>query len=278
MELNKIKALFPTAKLQPEKDDTEFSFPYQNQWLVIPKISDREKDIINALLAKPLNQHQGPWQQYLQSNGNKPEFTGKVRFLFFACTGEQEDHQLWLEAIKNMFNTQILASFALKEDNFCLVEQYNEKTSYSADDFIGIVQTVADDTGIDSRAYIGHPWPDTEQLVQYFNEESYLFQEEITNSSSSVITFSNIALPFFTKKALRQSNIIRYYHKEIIKDKQLPEIIKALYKNQGNISSTAKDLYLHRNTLMYHIDKVKQQLGLDLKQMDDLLLAYLAII
>ena len=90
--------------------------------------------------------------------------------------------------------------------------------------------------------------------------------------------FSSLALPFFTKENLRKSNILAYYRKKIYQDTQLPDIIRALYKHQGNISSAAKQLYLHRNTLLYHLDKINQSLGLDIKQMDDLILAYLAIL
>ena len=55
-------------------------------------------------------------------------------------------------------------------------------------------------------------------------------------------------------------------------------LIISLYGNiEGNISSTAKELFMHRNTLQYRIDKFYDQTNLSLKNMDDLVLAYLLV-
>lgn len=54
-------------------------------------------------------------------------------------------------------------------------------------------------------------------------------------------------------------------------------IVEALVKNNLNISKTAADLYIHRNTLLYQINKIKDQTGYNLKNASDiftLLLAY----
>lgn len=278
MNIDKILALFPTAKIQAQQDHNIFSIPFQNQWLIIPDISEREQTLLSALLKKnssPVIQD-SPWAQYLRSTGSKPNFDGQIRFLFFQCNGHTNDQRLWLNAIKNMFSSPLLDTFLLQENEYCFVEKITS-TSYSPTDFLGVLQTIEADTDVKSKLYIGHSWKKEDPLVHYFNEELNIFQRECNQTPTPVMCFSNVALPFFTKEKLRKSNIIAYYRKEIKKDNQLPDIIKTLYKSQGNISSTAKKLYLHRNTLLYHIDKVNQNLGLDLKKMDDLLLAYLAI-
>ena len=61
------------------------------------------------------------------------------------------------------------------------------------------------------------------------------------------------------------------------KDTDIQPIISALWKNQGNISSTAKDLFMHRNTLHYRLEKFFEQTGLSLKKMDDLIFCYLLL-
>ncbi|WP_227869161.1 helix-turn-helix domain-containing protein [Tetragenococcus halophilus] len=47
---------------------------------------------------------------------------------------------------------------------------------------------------------------------------------------------------------------------------------------QGNISSAAKELFMHRNTLQYKVDKFQEQTKTNLKKMDDLFLCYLLIL
>ena len=41
------------------------------------------------------------------------------------------------------------------------------------------------------------------------------------------------------------------------------------FKKDLNLSETARQLYNHRNTLVYRLDKVQRQTGLDLRSFDD---------
>ena len=90
----------------------------------------------------------------------------------------------------------------------------------------------------------------------------------------------NYILPFienyhadnFLKNIFKKENYEEYF-----KETKLGEIIDALVKNNLNISQTADDLYIHRNTLLYQLNKIKNQTGYNLKDCSDLftlLLAY----
>lgn len=45
--------------------------------------------------------------------------------------------------------------------------------------------------------------------------------------------------------------------------------IYEFFKNDLNVSETARKLYIHRNTLVYRLDKVLKTIGLDLRKFDD---------
>ena len=45
--------------------------------------------------------------------------------------------------------------------------------------------------------------------------------------------------------------------------------IEMFFKKDLNLSETARQLYIHRNTLVYRLDKVQRMLGLDLRKFDD---------
>lgn len=47
------------------------------------------------------------------------------------------------------------------------------------------------------------------------------------------------------------------------------ELLHALFSNQLNLSETARALYLHRNTLLYRLDKLKEKTGLDPREFSD---------
>lgn len=76
---------------------------------------------------------------------------------------------------------------------------------------------------------------------------------------------------------MSQNVLVDHYRRLLNKDTDIQPIISALWKNQGNISSTAKDLFMHRNTLHYRLEKFFEQTGLSLKKMDDLIFCYLLL-
>jgi len=45
--------------------------------------------------------------------------------------------------------------------------------------------------------------------------------------------------------------------------------IDMFFKKDLNLSDTARQLYIHRNTLVYRLDKVQKQTGLDLRSFED---------
>ena len=45
--------------------------------------------------------------------------------------------------------------------------------------------------------------------------------------------------------------------------------IETFFRKDLNLSDTARQLYIHRNTLVYRLDKVQRMTGLDLRRFDD---------
>ena len=52
-------------------------------------------------------------------------------------------------------------------------------------------------------------------------------------------------------------------------DQETLGTIYRFFDNGLNVSETARQLYVHRNTLVYRLEKIQKQLGLDLRQFDD---------
>ena len=52
-------------------------------------------------------------------------------------------------------------------------------------------------------------------------------------------------------------------------DDEIITTIFEFFKNDLNVSETARKLYIHRNTLVYRLDKVLKTIGLDLRKFDD---------
>ena len=45
--------------------------------------------------------------------------------------------------------------------------------------------------------------------------------------------------------------------------------VNKFFENSLNVSETSRQLYIHRNTLVYRLDKLLKMTGLDLRKFDD---------
>ena len=52
-------------------------------------------------------------------------------------------------------------------------------------------------------------------------------------------------------------------------NEEMLQTIEMFFRKDLNLSDTARQLYIHRNTLVYRLDKVQRQTGLDLRKFDD---------
>ena len=62
-----------------------------------------------------------------------------------------------------------------------------------------------------------------------------------------------------TKKTVRGKDY--FYHRWTT--------INKFFENNLNVSETARKLFVHRNTLVYRLEKIKKLTGLDLREFDD---------
>lgn len=100
-------------------------------------------------------------------------------------------------------------------------------------------------------------------------EVGRIFQPE-----SSLYVFSRLILERFLMEL--PQDISAYYHSLLFNRKTLRLFneemlytIDMFFKKDLNLSDTARQLYIHRNTLVYRLDKVQRQTGLDLRSFDD---------
>ena len=69
------------------------------------------------------------------------------------------------------------------------------------------------------------------------------------------------------RKIFRDKNL-----NKILKDEAINESVDAFIKGGLNISQASVSSYVHRNTLIYRINKIKKMTGLDLKKFEDCLI------
>lgn len=104
-----------------------------------------------------------------------------------------------------------------------------------------------------------------------------LFNDNLISNISDIKT--NLATVFSTENltnnlsAASIEQFSKYLKSDIIvpilTDRETRTLIDAMFQNNLNLTLTAKDTFMHRNTLMYRIEKIKTKLGLDIRLFDD---------
>ena len=66
-------------------------------------------------------------------------------------------------------------------------------------------------------------------------------------------------------------------HAEVELDEETLATINHLFDNNLNISETARQLFIHRNTLVYRLERIEKKLGLDIRTFEDAMLFKIAM-
>ncbi len=94
------------------------------------------------------------------------------------------------------------------------------------------------------------------------------------HAEKSIYAFNRLVLERFLSEINRELGL-RYYHmlfnrktQRLFNDEML-HTIEMFFEKDLNLSDTARQLYIHRNTLVYRLDKIQRQTGLDLRKFED---------
>lgn len=282
MTIEELLKLYPAGKIQQTKATSEaLSLPIDGNYFVLAKEALRETEIrlLETLFpAKDyfVDQKKHPWFGYLFDRSTI-DVDGTFRIIQFQLKKPKAFLQTeWENSITEIF-PNLNDFFFTNENDGALIEKY-EKNHYSLEELQSIFLTLDADFDSSTTVFVGNFFPANEQLPSLFKEEQKIFKTEAENiRGKSTFSLPDVVLHYFTNEAMNQSKIVQTFAEQLVLTSEIQQIILALWRNQGNISSAAKDLYMHRNTLHYRLEKFYEQTGLSLKKMDDLVFCYLLI-
>ena len=64
---------------------------------------------------------------------------------------------------------------------------------------------------------------------------------------------------------------------DVLEDEEAMSTINKFFDNNLNISETARQLYVHRNTLVYRLERIEKEIGLDIRKFDDAMTFRIAV-
>lgn len=276
---------FPQAQIvdQPVDKEGYLTLPVSaNQWVLLEEagLSEREKQLVALLTQQEQTISLNPWYSYLiEGKGQAPQRFKKLQVVYCHLSYyQQENLTSWLDMMKTLFpNCETVLQVGAQDYLFVLQQdKYTSVRSILMD----TLEAVEYDFGVRLSIMLGQVWSQTgnQSLTDLIKAERDLFKNWWRQGHQGFHTFSQLYLWSMGEKMVDLSLIKDYLHQMILDQDQIQEIILSLWENSAVLTKTAQQLYLHRNSLQYKIDKWEELTGLQLKELTDLTLCYQLIL
>lgn len=287
MNQQTLQEIYPTSSLHsfPTVNEDYLSIAVAHGFLWVPKenLSPNEEKLLQSMADTDLKnnlhdeKYDHPWYTALFFNEAIPASKGSFRLIQFEYHTLEKNELLSLQEEITTILPHTVDLFFLSKSYGVIVESFSED-ALSTEELEGLFLALDSDFNSYTRFFCGAFHSFEKDFTQLFYEEEQLFLHALNNNTQDKsFDIDESAILFFahqdvSKSYLMQSLFVEWFNPEFIK------IISKLWEMQGNVSSAAKELFMHRNTLQYKVDKFQEQTKTNLKKMDDLFLCYLLIL
>ncbi|MDD7389968.1 MAG: helix-turn-helix domain-containing protein [Lachnospiraceae bacterium] len=246
-------------------------FQIQNLLVAYKERFDKDNFIKNLLLDNLLLVD-------IYNRAKKLHIDISVRRIVFVIETRNENDSNALETVKSLFaarNKDFIT--AVDEKNIILVKELKPTESYEDMDKTAKVILDMLNTEAMSKVHIAYG-----TIVHEIKEVSRSYKEakmaldvgKIFYSDKNVVAYNNLGIGRLIYQL--PMSLCRMFIKEIFDGKSPDDLdeetlttINKFFENNLNVSETSRQLYIHRNTLVYRLDKLQKSTGLDLRVFED---------
>ncbi len=183
-----------------------------------------------------------------------------------------------LDAVQAMFpNRQNDFVISINENEVVLVKQIQEDTT--GKDLVKIAQQIAESIQAELMQKvvigIGTISEHIRDLARSYKEAQMAIDVgKVFETERSIINYDNLGIGRLIYQL--PITLCEVFLEEVFKknpidalDQETLFTINKFFENNLNVSETARKLFVHRNTLVYRLEKIKKLTGLDLREFDD---------
>ena len=105
---------------------------------------------------------------------------------------------------------------------------------------------------------------------------------KVFDTEKNIISYENLGIGRLIYQL--PTTLCEMFLQEVFKDGSLDNLdretlltIQCFFENNLNVSETSRKLFVHRNTLVYRLEKIKKLTGLDLREFDDAIVFKVAL-
>lgn len=246
-------------------------FQIQNLLIAYKERFDKDNFIKNLLLDNLLLVD-------IYNRAKKLHIDVSARRVVYVIETRNENDNNALEIIKGVFASRSKDFItAVDEKNIIIVKELKPSEGY--EDIAKVGRMVLDmlTTEALSKVHIAYG-----TIVHEIKEVSRSYKEakmaldvgKIFYSEKNIVAYNNLGIGRLIYQL--PMSLCRMFIKEIFDGKSPDDLdeetlitINKFFENNLNVSETSRQLYIHRNTLVYRLDKLQKSTGLDLRVFED---------
>ncbi|PDZ05871.1 Fis family transcriptional regulator [Bacillus cereus] len=243
------------------------------------RLHQREHQLLSSILT-PIHtdtfyktEKEKLWHEALYKNNNISMLS--VRFLHFFTTQSIVEREEFQDALQSMFSfTTTMIWETSRAGVLILEENITESVLQTA------LDTLETDFFISLSFFVGRHYTQTAEFAYLYQWERKLFSV-LSPYLSKNITYIEQLLPYQLMISLPKEERKKYTNQllaHISNDKELIDSVRVFFQCNLNVSLAAKQLYLHRNTLQYRIDKFIEKTGINIKTFEGAVAVYMAFL
>jgi carbohydrate diacid regulator len=247
------------------------SFQIQNLLVAYKERYDKDNFIKNLLLDNLLLVD-------IYNRAKKLHIETDVRRVVFIIETKNEKDVNALETVRSLFSGKTKDFItAVDEKNIILVKELKQNESY--DDLHKTARVILDMLNTEAMTKVHVAFG---TIVNEIKDVSRSYKEakmaldvgKIFYSGRNVVAYSNLGIGRLIYQL--PMPLCKMFIKEIFDGKSPDEFdeetlttINKFFENSLNVSETSRQLYIHRNTLVYRLDKLQKSTNLDLRVFED---------
>ncbi|WP_164462122.1 helix-turn-helix domain-containing protein [Bacillus sp. FJAT-42376] len=248
------------------------------------RLTDKEESLLQALFEEVFlhedtggNSAENRWYGYLTGKDPSPPTPLAVRFIHVKFSERIEDKQAFVEAAGGFMEESEVVWLSRQT---CVVIEKAASGLLDMESIAALSSSVLSDFFMEPAFFIGQIHESNAQLKEKFDAERHMFLEfPGLLPKNKIMTFYEACPLFLTGSRYRAvQSAISDRLIETLEEEELISTLKVFFSSNLNVSSAAKALYMHRNSLQYRIDRFIERTGIDIKYFSNALAVYLLII
>ena len=183
-----------------------------------------------------------------------------------------------LAVIRQYGGNSLDTAVKISEDTCALVKFISgEDDELSSVDYAEcLAQSIKEELGLDAVIGVGPTVKDFKEVaISYAQAENALRYADVFETQGRVHCYRDFILVKMLE-TLPESKLKEYLAeisgdgiKELFEDEDMLLTAEEFLNSSLNVSETARNMYLHRNTLLYRLDKIEKETGLNIRDFSD---------